>query len=464
MTVTTQKIIDAYNTIYNKSIKKNIVEAEDTKDDNETEDEDDGEGEEVKPDTTKSSKTTVDTSKNEADAKKTGRATKHGLYTDFTGKIRTGGVNGEVKDATFSIDPVGHVEFKRGIWLDGTWSDSFSYWYNGTWKDGVWKAGMWYGGVWENGRHEGGVFQGGVWKNGTWEYGVFDSDYISPKQKDLGKKPTTWEDGIWKSGDWNKNAVWIKGRDTKGNEHTDAPFNWGGMKYTKVTDPSKVAAKRASEPRYKEAFTKSADPRAMDTFDDEADKNLLAKAVADGAGRTGDLDESIKISECVKKHLKGTKILGSMIVEEEDYTSKQQEAIDKIKSMIVDEETDDAKLSNYIARGKEGPNDPVKDYDKNSNNNKTTTNEEDENIDEAKKKPSKEELKKMALNDEICMALEDASVEDLEAVKQFIDDGFKCLTDEEREELANAEHEETETPDEEAKERATGVEDEDKTK
>jgi len=429
MTVSTSKILDAYKAMHTKKPAKVIVEAEDPK------------AEEKKED------------------KKPGKATKMGLYTDFTGSIRTGGVSGEVKDATFTIDSNGHVEFKDGIWLNGTWSDRSSSFHKGTWKDGVWKAGIWYGGTWENGRHENGIFQGGVWKNGTWEFGVFDSDFVSPKQQEQGNKATTWEDGVWKGGDFDKNAVWVKGRDVKGVEHTDAPFHWGGMKYSKVTDPTKADAKRANDPRYKEAFTKSDDPRKMDTFDDEADKNLLAKAVEKGAGRVPDITESIKISKCVRKYLTGTKILGSMLINEADYTQKQEEAFAKIKAMIVDKDnTTDTPATSADAAKTEEPIKTDEETAKNTTPEGKELGPEDKAVLEAKK--TKEDIKKLELNDEICTELEDATVENLEAVKQFILDGFKCLTDEEREDLANAEHEKTETPEEEAKERATGKEDE----
>ena len=463
MSVPTSKILDAYKAMYNKSITKTITEAEDTKaedtkaeDDVEDDKDDEKSAKPVKADP--KAKLTIDTSKNVAEAKKSGRATKPGFYSDFTGKIRTGGISGEVKDATFEIDINGHVEFKSGIWLDGTWSDRYSYWFNGTWKDGVWKAGVWYDGVWENGRHENGVFQGGVWKNGTWEYGVFDSEFISKAQREAGKKPTTWEDGVWRDGDWSKNAKWVKGRDKKGEEHTDAPFNWGDMHYTKY---NKAPAKNSDNPRYSEVFTKSDDPRTMDTFDDEADKNLLAAAIRKGSEKV-DTSESVEISECVKRHLRGTKILGSMIINEEGYNRKQEEALNKIRDMIVDTDKNTTTSEDKIESSDAGNNSD------DSNDKKYITKKDNnlpkEKIDEAKKKQTKEEAKKLELNDEICMSLEDASVEDLEAVKQFINDGFKCLTDEEREDLANAEHEAGETPEEEAKERTTGVEDEDEDK
>ena len=479
MTASSNTILAAYQKMHTKKeVVKTIVEAEEPKAEEKKE--------EVKEEPKAEEK---NDDKVVADAVKAGKASKPGTYLDFTGNIRTPGVYGTVEKANFTINADNTVSWSKGTWLDGTWSGRASTWNGGTWKNGTWKAGMWTAGTWENGTHLGGVFSGGTWKNGVWDYGVFDG--------------ATWEDGMWKDGDWDKSAKWIKGRDVKGNEHTDAPFHWGGMKYSKTTDPSQAAIKREKSARYSEVFRKSDDPRTMDTFDDEADKNAIAAQAEHGKSSLG---ESMKISEAVKRHLKGTKILGSMLVKENEdetdtttekdedaehkaFTKKLEKAVanKNIKEVIAildaptfeDNEDNEytaigvfddividsknpAMIKVFLDRNLFMPLDPdtVKKMD--------TTDEikdmlikvccESTKVDEAKK--TKEDIKKLELNDAICLELEDATLENLEAVKQFIADGFKCLTDEEREELANAEHEATETPEEEAKEVTTGVEDE----
>lgn len=396
MNAGTSKILEAYRKMNTPSHKKVIVEAEDTKEDENDDDEvEDAPKDEpkpvVKPEEKKTKEDVV------AAAMKSGRASKPGTYMEFTGNIRTPGVYGTVEKATFTINDDNTVSWSKGTWIDGTWSGRSSTWNGGTWKNGTWKAGLWTGGTWENGLHTGGIFMGGVWKNGTWDFGVFDSRTLSKVEKDRGLKPTTWEDGIWKGGDWEKGAVWVKGRDSKGNEHTDAPFHWGGMKYSDVTGKKNDDRERSA--RYSEVFTKGRDDRELDTFDDDANKNHITKAIERAHGK-------VEVSESVKRHLKGSRILGSMIVEEGDYDAKQQAALEKIRAEIVDEDNTNTNVDK--------PAD-------------TDTKEPTENVDEAKKKLTKEELEKIELNDEICMSLEDASVEDLRAVKQFIDDGFKCV-------------------------------------
>lgn len=212
-------------------------------------------------------------------------ASEPGNYVGFTGKIRTPGVFGTVENATFTIDDSKNVSWSKGTWLDGTWSGRGSFWNGGTWKNGTWKTGYWGGGVWENGIHQGGIFAGGTWKNGTWDFGVFDEG--------------VWEDGIWKDGDWAKDDTkWIKGRDSKGEEHTDAPFHWGGMKYSKVTDPSKAAIDREKSRYNKGEYTQGT--AGIDTFDDDDDPG---KTYGNVGFKAGMKKADINITDSVKKHI-----------------------------------------------------------------------------------------------------------------------------------------------------------------
>lgn len=213
-------------------------------------------------------------------------ASEPGNYVGFTGKIRTPGVFGKVENATFTIDDNKNVSWSKGTWLDGTWSGRGSFWNGGTWKNGTWKTGYWGGGTWENGIHQGGIFAGGTWKNGTWDFGVFDEG--------------VWEDGIWKDGDWAKDDTkWIKGRDSKGEEHTDAPFHWGGMKYSKVTDPSKAAIDREKSRYNKGEYTQGT--AGIDTFDDDDDPG---KTYGNVGFKAGMRKADVSITDSVKKYVK----------------------------------------------------------------------------------------------------------------------------------------------------------------
>lgn len=84
-----------------------------------------------------------------------------GQYRDFTGKIDTTFVKGEVESADFNITSAGKVVFDGGTWIDGFFESS-------TWNDGVWEDGTFINGVWHDGYWGTGVWQGGYDGFGNW--------------------------------------------------------------------------------------------------------------------------------------------------------------------------------------------------------------------------------------------------------------------------------------------------------
>jgi len=241
-----------------------------------------------------------------------------GAYTKFTGTINIPGIYGKVQDANFVVNDKLQISFNSGTWLDGTWAQRGGLFNGGVWKDGLWKTGSFMGGVWEKGIHKGGIFSGGTWKDGLWEYGSFDGG--------------TWEDGTWKDGDWSEDDTkWIKGKDSKGVEHTEPPFAWGDMKYSKVTDPSANTLRRERE-KYGQAH--SIGKAGLDTFDDESNPTQVYSKLALKSGmKNAELGEATEscISEATKKKLNGCGILGKMV---------NSVKMIKVKKVIGEEEED----------------------------------------------------------------------------------------------------------------------------
>lgn len=285
------KILEAYTKMYSSKLVKENTETVVT-----------DEGDDLATETVTTSSNTMSSDNTsgetikEADDSKV--ASTPGYYSKFTGKIRTPGVYGSVQDASFTIEDNNNVSWSKGIWLDGTWASRGSIWNGGTWKNGTWKTGYWGGGTWEDGLHLGGIFAGGIWKNGTWDYGTFDAGI--------------WEDGIWKEGDWSaEDTEWIKGRDSKGEEHSEPPFKWGNMKYSKNTDVANYKAKKERSPYYKGEY-KTGD-KGLDTFEDDPNKQMAIDAHARGYDDASAPAFVESISESTKKHLMGTKILGKFL-------------------------------------------------------------------------------------------------------------------------------------------------------
>ena len=134
------------------------------------------------------------------------------LY-NYTGKINTNDIKGEVNNAKFSIDEISGFSFFKGEWLNGT-VDGQASWYGGTWNNGIWEGNVWKNGTWKNGTWKSGFFEGGVWENGVFEEeGVFEGG--------------TWKGGTWKGGDW-MGGTWMGGYDKDGIFHSagDSPDKW----------------------------------------------------------------------------------------------------------------------------------------------------------------------------------------------------------------------------------------------
>ena len=156
-------------------------------------------------------------------------------FQDYTGAV-TYTYKGQqyectVKNAYFTMDQDGIINWQQGDFISGDWSDGV--WHGGAWKNGVWHSGTfengtWVKGVWHKGTWKDGIFKEGwvneiEWFNGIWKYGVFESGTWHNGTW-LGGffHGGIWENGQWQGGKWY-GGEWNKGR-IRGTEYTINPM------------------------------------------------------------------------------------------------------------------------------------------------------------------------------------------------------------------------------------------------
>lgn len=125
---------------------------------------------------------------------RSGTATEHGEYHDFTGNIRFGDIRGRVRNASFLLSKTKGVTFADGTWEDGDFRGEFQ---EGTFKKGNFNGGTFVGGtfadgnfndgIFKNGDFAGGVFAG-TWNGGTWVDGIFEGKGKDPSEHRIARR------------------------------------------------------------------------------------------------------------------------------------------------------------------------------------------------------------------------------------------------------------------------------------